>query len=95
MAYQDIIIYRSTAGILVNLETFQDLSIFSSLEVSIQDPVEGTSLITASINNTTNTQMEFLSGTSTFPIAGVYKLQSVADGIRGETAVIDVRELFE
>jgi len=95
MAFQDIILYRSTAGVLINIETSQDLSVFTTLEAAIQAPDSSSSIVTATINATTNTQLEFISTTTTFPVAGVYKIQSIADGIRGETAVINVRELFE
>jgi len=95
MAFQEAIIYRSTSGVLINLETYQDLSIFSNLQASIQAPDSTVSTVITTINATKNTQMEFLSDTTTFPVAGIYKIQSIADGIRGETAVVNVKELFE
>jgi len=95
MAFQDVIIYRSTSGVLINLETFQDMSIFGTLECAIQSPDSSVTNVACAINGTNNTQIEFTSGSGTFPVAGIYKLQSLADGIRGETAVLNIRELFE
>jgi len=95
MAFQESIIYRSTAGIVINLECFEDLTVFATLQASIQAPDSTVTSVATTINATNNTQMEFTSNSSTFPVDGIYKIQSVADGVRGETAVINVRELFE
>jgi len=95
MAFQDIIIFRNTAGAVINLETFQDMTIFTVLKCAIQAPDGAISTVNCTINSIANTQIEFTTGSSTFNTAGIYKLQSLADGIRGETAVINVKELFE
>jgi len=95
MSFQDVIIYRSTAGVVIALETFQDMTQFTTLQAAIQAPDDSVTTVNCTINASSNTIIEFTTNSGTFPAAGIYKIQSLADGVRGETAVISVRELFE
>lgn len=95
MSFSSSIIYRSTAGVTLNVETTQDLSSASSLQLSIQNPDGTVDTVVSVIDTSFNTRMNYLTTSGTFPVAGIYKIQSVVDGVRGETAVLNVRELFE
>jgi len=92
--FQDIVLYQNTTGVSVVIDTFTDISVFSQLQVTLKKPDGSVITIATTIDPADNTRMKFVSASNHFDQVGVYKLQALADGILGESAVFEVRKGF-